>query len=104
MRTRAQTSHFVSLPRVFAAAIVAASVGAMSGCAGERPDEPYRAIADVPELMAHVLEPSAQVYWRAVGWILDAEFSFQLILGATIGLSVLASAISLPVCLGRTTK
>ena len=38
------------------------------------------------------------------GWILDAEFSFQLILGATIGLSVLASAISLPVCLGRTTK
>jgi hypothetical protein len=78
MRTRAQTSHFVSLPRVFAAAIVAASVGAMSGCAGERPDEPYRAIADVPELMAHVLEPSAQVYWRAVGWILDAEGEHEL--------------------------
>jgi len=28
--------------------------------------------------MAHVLEPNAQVYWRAVGWIIDSEGEHQL--------------------------
>jgi len=32
----------------------------------------------MPELMAHVLEPNAQVYWRAVGWIIDSEGEHQL--------------------------
>jgi hypothetical protein len=28
--------------------------------------------------MAHVLEPNAQVYWRAVGWIIDFEGEHEL--------------------------
>jgi hypothetical protein len=32
----------------------------------------------MPELMAHVLEPNAQVYWRAVGWIIDSEGEHEL--------------------------
>ncbi len=35
------------------------------------------------------------------GWILDADISFQWILGGTIGLTFLAAAISLPVCLRK---
>ena len=35
-------------------------------------------VADMPELMAHVLEPNAQVYWRAVGWIIDFEGEHEL--------------------------
>ena len=31
------------------------------------------AVADVQELMFHVVEPAAQEYWAAVGWILDYE-------------------------------
>ena len=30
-------------------------------------------MADVQELMFHVVEPAAQEYWAAVGWILDHE-------------------------------
>ncbi len=30
------------------------------------------------DLMAHVLEPNAQVYWRAVGWIIDFEGEHEL--------------------------
>ncbi len=32
----------------------------------------------MPELMAHVLEPNAQVYWRSVGWIIDFEGEHEL--------------------------
>lgn len=45
----------------------------LAGCAGEAADEPYRPVADVQELMFHVVEPAAQTYWKAVGWVLDRE-------------------------------
>lgn len=46
----------------------------LAGCApGGADDEPYRPVADVQELMFHVVEPAAQTYWKAVGWVLDAE-------------------------------
>lgn len=38
----------------------------------------YAPVADVPELMAHVVEPAAQVFWGAVGWILDADGEHEL--------------------------
>ena len=45
---------------------------ALAGC-GPEVEEPYTAVADVQELMYHVVEPAAQEYWAAVGWILDEE-------------------------------
>jgi hypothetical protein len=42
-------------------------------CTGGQQEEPYVAVADVQELMFHVVEPAAQEYWAAVGWILDYE-------------------------------
>ncbi len=46
---------------------------AAAGCGNAGGDEPYRPVADVQELMLHVVEPAAQTYWGAVGWVLDAE-------------------------------
>lgn len=50
----------------------------LAACAPEPPDEPYVVVADVPELMAHVMEPNAQHFWRAVGWVLDGEGEHEL--------------------------
>ena len=33
---------------------------------------PFETVADVQELMLHILEPAAQDYWEAVGWIVDS--------------------------------
>lgn len=42
------------------------------GCSGATTDSPQiTAVADVPQLMLTVLEPAAEVYWDAVGSILD---------------------------------
>lgn len=46
------------------------AVLAFGGCADE-PD-PYTPVADVKDLMLSVLEPAAEVYWDAVGEILDS--------------------------------
>ena len=43
------------------------------GCAPAADDDRFRPVADVQELMLHVVEPSAQTYWGAVGWIVDTE-------------------------------
>jgi len=44
---------------------------AAASCDRRSEMEPYRAVADVQELMYHVVEPAAQTYWGAVGWIVD---------------------------------
>ncbi len=46
---------------------------ALTACGQPEADERYRPVADVQELMYHVVEPAAQTYWKAVGWVLDAE-------------------------------
>jgi hypothetical protein len=46
---------------------------ACGACTSAGEEEPYVAVADVQELMFHVVEPAAQEYWAAVGWILDHE-------------------------------
>jgi hypothetical protein len=38
----------------------------------------FRPVGDVAELMAGVVEPAAEVYWDAVGVIVDAEGEHQL--------------------------
>jgi hypothetical protein len=59
-----------ALARFSTTAVAAFLSGACTGAAEE---EPYVAVADVQELMFHVVEPAAQEYWAAVGWILDHE-------------------------------
>jgi hypothetical protein len=39
------------------------------GCSA--PPPPFQPVADVKQLMASVLEPAAEVYWDAVGTIID---------------------------------
>ena len=34
-------------------------------------EEPYTPVADLPELMRTVVDPAADFYWDAVGWIID---------------------------------
>jgi cytochrome c556 len=52
-----------------AALLLAALLG---GCRDASPT-PYRLVADVQQLMLFILEPAAEVYWDAVGTILDQE-------------------------------
>lgn len=46
-------------------------------CAPEGP-EPYEAVADVRGLMLSVIEPAAEVYWDAVGTIIDTVGTTEL--------------------------
>jgi hypothetical protein len=39
---------------------------------------PYRPVADMQRLMFSVLEPAAQDYWDAVGWIIDADGEHEI--------------------------
>ena len=43
----------------------------LAGCTPDPP--PYAEVASVQEIMNAVLEPAADVYWDAVGWILDEQ-------------------------------
>lgn len=45
----------------------------LSACDKPEAAARYRPVADVQELMFHVVEPAAQTYWKAVGWVLDAD-------------------------------
>ncbi len=44
---------------------------ASPGCSGAPAPPPYQPVADVKTLMAAVMEPAAEVYWDAVGVIVD---------------------------------
>jgi len=44
----------------------------LAGCgATPAPPPPFKPVADVRQLMSSVLEPAAETYWDAVGWIID---------------------------------
>ncbi len=34
-------------------------------------EEPYTPVADLPTLMSTIVDPAADFYWDAVGWIID---------------------------------
>lgn len=53
-----------------AAYLPALLVVGLAACGGPAPP-PYTPVADVKTLMASVLEPAAEVYWDAVGVIVD---------------------------------
>lgn len=44
---------------------------ASPGCSGGPPPPPYQPVADVKTLMASIMEPAAEVYWDAVGVVVD---------------------------------
>lgn len=46
-------------------------------CAAEQAD-PYVPVADVQQLMAMVLEPASEVYWDAVGTIIDSTGTTEI--------------------------
>ncbi len=56
MKTR--RTHWLLLPLV------------LSGCTAAQ--EPYTPVANLQELMATVVDPAADFYWDAVGWIIDS--------------------------------
>jgi hypothetical protein len=46
----------------------------MAGCAEPPPEPPpFRPVANMPQLMLHVLDPAADVIWSSVGTIITAE-------------------------------
>ena len=53
------------------AALLALVVMACGGVRNEQP--PFEPVGDVKQLMTAILEPAAEVYWDAVGTIVDAK-------------------------------
>jgi hypothetical protein len=50
----------------------------VAACNSAPPPPPYRPTADVKALMANVMEPSADLYWDAVGIVVDAEGEHEI--------------------------
>jgi hypothetical protein len=56
----------------FVAAVFAAA------CSSAPPPPPFKPVADLKQLMTSVLEPAADEYWDAVGWIEDAQGTVEI--------------------------
>ena len=52
----------------------------LAGCAIRRTAEPalHSWSQDLPDLMSTVVDPAADVYWDAVGWIIDASGTTEI--------------------------
>jgi len=46
---------------------------ALAGCNTAPPPPPYKPVADVKTVMASIVEPAADLYWDAVGTIVDQK-------------------------------
>ena len=53
--------------------IIALTLIALPGCTESPDPSPFAAVADSRQLMLSVIEPAAEVYWDAVGVIMDEE-------------------------------
>ena len=55
----------------------------VAACAQETPDAraaaQFQPVADVQQLMTAVLEPAAEVYWDAVGWVIDTTGTHETV-------------------------
>ena len=49
----------------------------LCGCAADA-GPPFIEVADLPDLMTTVVDPAADVYWNAVGWIIDASGTTEI--------------------------
>jgi len=58
--------------------LAAGLVAVAWACAEPAEETPYQPLGDVAQLMAGVVEPAAEVYWDAVGIIVDAEGEHQM--------------------------
>ena len=47
-------------------------------CTSAPPPPPYQPVADVKTLMASIVEPAADLYWDAVGTIIDAQGTHEI--------------------------
>ncbi len=54
------------------------SVLFLPACGSAPPPPPFKPIADVKQLMASVLEPAAEVYWDAVGTVIDQTGTHEI--------------------------
>jgi hypothetical protein len=50
----------------------------VTGCSSAPPPPPFKPVADVKQLMGSVVEPSAEVYWDAVGTIYDEKGATEI--------------------------
>ena len=53
----------------------------LAACGAEAPDGatlPFNTVASTQQLMASILDPAAEVYWDAVGWIVDASGTTEI--------------------------
>ena len=61
-------------PRVFLASLTAV----LAACNTAPPPPPFRPVADLKQLMQAIVEPAADEYWDAVGWIDDAGGTHEI--------------------------
>ncbi len=48
------------------------------GCAPDAGEPPFTLVADLPDLMSTVVDPAADIYWDAVGWIIDESGTTEI--------------------------
>jgi len=48
------------------------------GCSSAPAPPPFRPVADTKQLMASIIEPAAEVYWDAVGTVIDANGTIEI--------------------------
>lgn len=65
--------------RPISLAMLALVCGCSSGdAAPEGSSGRFRPVVDVQQLMLSVVEPAAETYWDAVGWIMDAQGTHEI--------------------------
>ena len=64
------------MKRLFCLVILATTTAA--ACSSAPPPPPFKPTADLKQLMANVVEPAADEYWDAVGWIDDAQGTIEI--------------------------
>jgi hypothetical protein len=66
------------MPAMRAIVVCLSLVVVSAGCSSAPAPPPYQPVADVKTLMANVMEPAAEVYWDAVGIIVDDKGEQQI--------------------------